>query len=50
MQLSTSPTYDGDRLRPRHVDLRPFAVNDGEEVWVSPAGSPGSPCPRAAWS
>ena len=38
MQLSTSPTYDGDRLRPRHVDLRPFAVNDGEEVWVVPGG------------
>ncbi len=23
---------------PRHVDLRPFAVNDGERVWVLPGG------------
>jgi uncharacterized circularly permuted ATP-grasp superfamily protein len=36
--LSTSPTHIGDRLRPRHVDLRPFAVNDGEKVWVVPGG------------
>ena len=26
------------RLRPRHLDLRPFAVNDGEKVWVLPGG------------
>jgi hypothetical protein len=32
------PTLIGDRLRPRHVDLRPFAVNDGENVWVLPGG------------
>ena len=36
--LSTSPTLVGDRLAPRHVDLRPFAVNDGEKVWVVPGG------------
>jgi len=36
--LSTAPTLAGDRLRPRHVDLRPFAVNDGERVWVAPGG------------
>ena len=36
--LSTSPTHVGSRLRPRHVDLRPFAVNDGEQVWVAPGG------------
>ncbi len=36
--LSTVPTLIGDRLRPRHVDLRPFAVNDGNEVWVLPGG------------
>jgi hypothetical protein len=23
---------------PRHVDLRPFAVNDGNDVWVLPGG------------
>jgi hypothetical protein len=25
-------------LAPRHVDLRPFAVNDGQDVWVLPGG------------
>jgi uncharacterized circularly permuted ATP-grasp superfamily protein len=38
VSLSTSPTQIGDRLSPRHVDLRPFAVNDGERVWVVPGG------------
>lgn len=36
--LSTAPTWIGDALRPRHLDLRPFAVNDGNEVWVVPGG------------
>ncbi|HSV64907.1 MAG TPA: circularly permuted type 2 ATP-grasp protein [Mycobacteriales bacterium] len=36
--LSTVPTKIGDRLAPRHVDLRPFAVNDGESVFVLPGG------------
>ena len=26
------------RIAPRHVDLRPFAVNDGNDVWVLPGG------------
>jgi len=38
VQLSTVPTLFGDRMRPRHVDLRPFAVNDGHKVWVLPGG------------
>ncbi|KAA0100354.1 circularly permuted type 2 ATP-grasp protein [Mycolicibacterium sp. P1-5] len=38
VQLSTVPTKVGDALAPRHVDLRPFAVNDGEDVWVLPGG------------
>ncbi len=38
VQLSTVPTQIGDELSPRHVDLRPFAVNDGDEVWVLPGG------------
>ncbi|MFD7077652.1 circularly permuted type 2 ATP-grasp protein [Nocardioides sp. NPDC059952] len=38
VQLSTVPTFiDGD-LGARHVDLRPFAVNDGDKVWVLPGG------------
>ena len=36
--LSTSPTLAGDRLAPRHIDLRPFAVNDGNRVHVLPGG------------
>jgi uncharacterized circularly permuted ATP-grasp superfamily protein len=36
--LSTSPTQIGDRLKPRHIDFRPFAVNDGDNVWVVPGG------------
>ena len=38
VQLSTVPTKVGDTLAPRHVDLRPFAVNDGEKIWVLPGG------------
>jgi uncharacterized circularly permuted ATP-grasp superfamily protein len=38
VQLSTVPTLIGDSISPRHVDLRPFAVNDGDDVWVLPGG------------
>ena len=38
VQLSTVPTKIGDQLAPRHVDLRPFAVNDGNSVFVLPGG------------
>jgi uncharacterized circularly permuted ATP-grasp superfamily protein len=38
MELSTVPTQIGNKLAPRYVDLRPFAVNDGEDVWVLPGG------------
>ena len=38
VRLSTSPTHTGEDLAPRHVDLRPFAVNDGTKVWVVPGG------------
>ena len=37
--LSTSPTVGtGGRVQPRHLDLRPFAVNDGKKIWVLPGG------------
>jgi uncharacterized circularly permuted ATP-grasp superfamily protein len=36
--LSTCPAQVGDRLAPRHVDLRPFAVNDGTAIRVLPGG------------
>jgi uncharacterized circularly permuted ATP-grasp superfamily protein len=38
VSLSTSPTLIGDKLAPRHIDLRPFAVNDGSDVWLLPGG------------
>ena len=38
VQFSTAPTWTGEGLEPRHVDLRPFAVNDGHTVWVMPGG------------
>ena len=38
VQLSTVPTLIGDALEPRHVDLRPFAVNSGDDIWVLPGG------------
>jgi uncharacterized circularly permuted ATP-grasp superfamily protein len=38
VQLSTIPTLVDAGMRPRHADLRPFAVNDGKEVWVLPGG------------
>ncbi len=38
IQLSTVPTLIGDTMAPRHVDLRPFAINDGDKVWVLPGG------------
>lgn len=36
--LSTHPTFVDDAVSPRHIDLRPFAVNDGNDVWVLPGG------------
>ena len=38
VQLSTIPTLVEDGIRPRHADLRPFAVNDGTDIWVLPGG------------
>jgi uncharacterized circularly permuted ATP-grasp superfamily protein len=37
LSLSRVPTIVGDRLEPRHVDLRPFALC-GEEIYVQPGG------------
>jgi uncharacterized circularly permuted ATP-grasp superfamily protein len=38
VQLSTIPTLVDAGMRPRHADLRPFAVNDGNDIWVLPGG------------
>ncbi|TAD89590.1 MAG: circularly permuted type 2 ATP-grasp protein [Alphaproteobacteria bacterium] len=35
--LSVSPTLTEEGVRPRHVDLRPFAIT-GKETWVLPGG------------
>jgi uncharacterized circularly permuted ATP-grasp superfamily protein len=37
MMLSTAPTVVGEKLSPRHVDLRPFILF-GSEVFVLPGG------------
>jgi uncharacterized circularly permuted ATP-grasp superfamily protein len=36
--LSTSPTLIGNQVAPRHIDLRPFAINDGDDIWLLPGG------------
>ncbi|MDQ1709771.1 MAG: hypothetical protein QOG49_1156, partial [Frankiaceae bacterium] len=36
--LSTAPSQAGDAIAARHVDLRPFATNDGERISVLPGG------------
>jgi uncharacterized circularly permuted ATP-grasp superfamily protein len=38
VQLSTVPTMTDKGMQPRHVDLRPFIINDGEDMWVAPGG------------
>ena len=39
LMLSTSPTVSSSgQVSPRHLDLRPFAVNDGKKIWVLPGG------------
>ena len=35
--LSVAPTLTDDGIRPRHLDLRPFAVT-GRDTWVLPGG------------
>ena len=37
VSLSVTPTLINDKLEPRHVDLRPFAVT-GRDTWVLPGG------------
>ncbi|HEY5685216.1 MAG TPA: circularly permuted type 2 ATP-grasp protein [Acidimicrobiia bacterium] len=38
VQLSTHPTFAGDGLAPRHIDLRPFVLSSGEGIEVVPGG------------
>ncbi|MEO6712639.1 MAG: circularly permuted type 2 ATP-grasp protein, partial [Mycobacteriales bacterium] len=38
VMLSTAPSQSGESIAARHVDLRPFAMNDGERISVLPGG------------
>jgi uncharacterized circularly permuted ATP-grasp superfamily protein len=38
LALSRVPTLIDDRLEGRHVDLRPYILNDGDEIRVLPGG------------
>ncbi|THD80573.1 MAG: circularly permuted type 2 ATP-grasp protein [Phenylobacterium sp.] len=38
LDLSTCPTLDGDKVAPRHVDLRPFVLTGADGVKVAPGG------------
>lgn len=38
LQLSTVPIHAKDKFSPRHVDLRPFCVNSGDDMYVLPGG------------
>ncbi|MEK8089561.1 circularly permuted type 2 ATP-grasp protein [Thermithiobacillus plumbiphilus] len=37
LSLSTVPTFDGDRLMPRHIDIRPFILQ-ARDQYVTPGG------------
>jgi uncharacterized circularly permuted ATP-grasp superfamily protein len=38
VRLSTCPTRVTEGIEPRHIDLRPFAINQGDRIWVLPGG------------
>lgn len=49
VNFSTCPTVvDDGAVEPRHVDLRPFAVNDGENIYVLPGGLSRVALPRGS--
>ncbi len=47
INLSVSPTLIDDKVEPRHVDLRPFAVT-GDDTWVLPGGLTRVALPRGS--
>lgn len=47
INLSVCPTLIGDKVEPRHVDLRPFAVT-GQDTWVLPGGLTRVALPRGS--
>lgn len=38
LSLSRAPTLIGDQIEGRHVDLRPYILCGGDDVWVLPGG------------
>lgn len=38
LQLSRSPCFVDGRVEPRHVDLRPYILNSGDQITVVPGG------------
>lgn len=38
VRLSTCPTRVPEGIEPRHIDLRPFVINQGDRIWVLPGG------------
>lgn len=38
LALSTVPTYTDQGIAPRHVDFRPFVLNGGNDITVTPGG------------
>ncbi|BBE70485.1 circularly permuted type 2 ATP-grasp protein [Oharaeibacter diazotrophicus] len=38
LALSTSPTFVGEGIAPRHVDLRPFVLSGSDKVRIVPGG------------
>lgn len=38
VQLSTSPTFDGDGFEGRHIDLRPFILSSPKGIEILPGG------------
>src|SRR5262249_1892445 len=43
ISLSRVPSLVGDHFEGRHVDLRPYILSGGEDVFVLPSGLTGSP-------
>ena len=37
LSLSTAPTFIGDAIEPRHLDLRPFILQS-RDTWITPGG------------
>ncbi len=38
VNLSSAPVMEGGKLKARHIDFRPFAVNDGDGIFVLKGG------------